>query len=87
MSQIMNDEVYKKIKPGYNWGYYLNCGSGDYTDEKIFCGFSPTDYKNFIKTKIKKTPSFIGACCGSSPDHIKENSLVGGFYAPRGISV
>jgi homocysteine S-methyltransferase len=66
------DKLYKKLKPDYNWGFYLNCGSGNYTDEIISCGVSPKEYMEFIKTKLTKQPSFIGACCGSSPAHIKE---------------
>lgn len=66
------DKVYKKNKPDYNWGFYLNCGSGDYIDEIITCGVSPKEYSQYISNKLKKMPSFMGACCGSSPKHIKE---------------
>jgi len=54
----------------YNWGYYLNCGSGNPEDNIITCGFSPKDYLSVVKDTIKYSPSFIGACCGSGPEHI-----------------
>ena len=54
----------------YNWGYYLNCGSGNPEDAVIKCGFSAADYLSLVKETIKYSPSFIGACCGSGPEHI-----------------
>ena len=56
----------------YNWGYYLNCGSGNPEDEVIQCGFSPEEYSVIVKKSLELNPSFIGACCGSGPDHIKK---------------
>ncbi len=55
----------------FNWGFYLNCGSGSYSDENISCGFSPTDYIEIVKTSLPFNPKLIGACCGSNPSHIK----------------
>jgi methionine synthase I (cobalamin-dependent) len=54
----------------YNWGYYLNCGSGNPEDSIITCGFSPEDYLSLVKDTMIYSPSFIGACCGSGPEHI-----------------
>lgn len=54
------------------WGFYLNCGSGNYKDEKIECAITPQDYVNEIKKYIEHAPLFIGSCCGSSPHHTKE---------------
>jgi len=56
----------------FNWGVYMNCGSGDYTDDIITPGISPIDYKEIIKGVLKYEPSFIGGCCGTTPDHIKK---------------
>lgn len=56
----------------YNWGFYLNCGSGNPEDTVIQCGFSPEDYVNLVKDSLKYSPSFIGSCCGSNPVHIKK---------------
>lgn len=61
----------KKVKLPYNWGLYLNCGDGSFTDTEIKCGISPADYKEEISKYLKYQPSYIGACCGSSPRHIK----------------
>lgn len=55
-----------------NWGVYLNCGSGNYTDEFICCGIDEYDYWEYMKNLLKYCPSFIGACCGSNYKHIKE---------------
>ncbi len=57
---------------GLNWGFYLNCGSGNPEDTIIQCGFSPKDYLDVVKSSLKYMPSFIGACCGSNPDHIRK---------------
>jgi methionine synthase I (cobalamin-dependent) len=65
-------KISTKITDNYNWGFYLNCGSRDYTNEIIKCGVSPKEYAKPVKSSLKKKPSFIGSCCGSSPDHIKE---------------
>jgi homocysteine S-methyltransferase len=57
---------------GYNWGFYLNCGSGNPEDTVIQCGFSPEDYLELVKDSLKYSPSFIGSCCGSNPLHIRK---------------
>lgn len=31
------EQAVKRIKPGMNWGFYLNCGGGELTDTKIEC--------------------------------------------------
>ncbi len=54
-----------------NWGFYFNCG-GDFEDQKIVCSVSPDDYKNIVSLFIQYNPKFIGSCCGSNPNHIKE---------------
>lgn len=70
-------QAVKRLKSDLNWGFYLNCGSGNYTDTQISCAISASDYVNEAKPYLKLSPSFIGACCGSSPEHIKKlRSLV-----------
>ncbi len=54
----------------YNWGYYLNCGSGNPEDNSITCAFSPKDYLSVVEETMEYSPTFIGACCGSGPEHI-----------------
>jgi S-methylmethionine-dependent homocysteine/selenocysteine methylase len=56
----------------YNWGVYMNLGTGDYTDDIIKNSVSPRHYLKILKSVFHKKPSFIGACCGSNPSHIKE---------------
>ena len=65
-------KILNKVNQSYNWGFYLNCGGGNYTDKIIKCAVSPKQYISDIKFSLNKKPSFIGACCGSSPAHIKE---------------
>jgi len=56
----------------FNWGVYMNCGNGDYKDEIITPGISPDKYKEIVKRVLRYNPSFIGGCCGTTPDHIKK---------------
>ncbi len=56
----------------YNWGFYLNCGSGNPEDNIIQCGFSPSDYSDIVRSSLQYFPAYIGACCGSNADHIKK---------------
>jgi methionine synthase I (cobalamin-dependent) len=65
-------KILNKVSSNYNWGFYLNCGSGNYTDVIIKCAVSPEEYISEVKRSLDKKHSFIGACCGSSPAHIKE---------------
>ena len=60
------------IIPKDNWGFYLNCGSGNPKDENIKCGVNPKEYAEIVNESIKYEPSFVGTCCGSNPNHIKE---------------
>jgi S-methylmethionine-dependent homocysteine/selenocysteine methylase/ADP-heptose:LPS heptosyltransferase len=62
----------ERLKQDINWGFYLNCGNGNLTDKSMTCAISPIDYSNKTKDYLKLNPSFIGACCGSSPLHIKK---------------
>lgn len=66
------DNIYNSMNLNFNWGLYLNCGDGTFKNEDIKCGVLPDEYTNSIKNYMDKSPLFIGACCGSSPKHIKE---------------
>ena len=70
----ISPSVYNSFKKnfGYNWGYYLNCGSGNPEDQIIKCGFSPGEYSEIVRDSLELAPSFIGACCGSGPEHIRK---------------
>ena len=59
------------VKTEMPWGFYLNCGSGKFTDTEIFEGVTPANYINIVKQKFNRDPFFIGSCCGSSPEHTK----------------
>jgi len=59
------------ILKDYPWGFYLNCGSGNFEEKIISCNFYPKDYLEIVKEYINLKPLFIGACCGSNPNHIK----------------
>ncbi|MFZ1290094.1 MAG: homocysteine S-methyltransferase family protein [Melioribacteraceae bacterium] len=54
-----------------NWGFYLNCGNGNYSDENISCGISPNKYLEFVRASLAFHPKLIGTCCGSNPNHTK----------------
>jgi homocysteine S-methyltransferase len=59
----------------FNWGFYLNCmpdGQNSFSNKVLRCGIGPRDYTGLTGEVLKYKPSFIGACCGSSPEHIKE---------------
>lgn len=68
--------VFDEFISGYiftgNWGAYLNCGSGNYTDEKITCGVDEKAYYKIVKKMLPLKPSFIGSCCGSNSKHIQK---------------
>ena len=72
VAPILFKRVLRNIVPKGNWGFYLNCGSGIPQDENIKCGVDPTEYAEIVDETIKYEPSFVGACCGSNPNHINE---------------
>lgn len=61
----------KSYSLNFEWGFYLNCGKGEPTDEAIKCSLSPDEYLKDLKKWLPKDPLFVGACCGSNPNHIK----------------
>jgi homocysteine S-methyltransferase len=68
-------EVFNKInlnKIKYPWGAYLNCGTGKQTDDLIKKSLSPLQYLDEIKNMFNYSPAFVGACCGSTPGHIRK---------------
>lgn len=68
-SQIFAD--FKKEREfNFNWGFYFNCGGEDISAEPIFCNIFPDDYIEQIKPLIDANTVIIGACCGSTPEHI-----------------
>lgn len=65
-------KTFNRISKTSSWGFYLNCGHSEINNEEITCGISPTDYAQEVKLYLRKNPTFIGSCCGSSPKHTKE---------------
>ena len=66
------ENAVKRLRPEIIWGFYLNCGSGKLTDKNIECAISPAEYMYKAKQYLKYNPSFIGSCCGSTPEHTKK---------------
>ncbi|MGA7719534.1 MAG: homocysteine S-methyltransferase family protein [Ignavibacteriaceae bacterium] len=64
-------KYFNRLNTNYNWGLYLNCGKGQSSDTNIITDITPGGYLDVVKKAIIKSPSFIGACCGSTPAHIK----------------
>ncbi len=65
-------KIFKQISKNSSWGFYLNCGSSEINNDKITCGISPINYSHEVRLYLRKSPTFIGSCCGSSPRHTKE---------------
>jgi homocysteine S-methyltransferase len=64
------------LKKYFNWGFYLNCGKGNKTESKISDSIEPSRFADSLEKPISFSPSFIGACCGSTPDHIYQLSNI-----------
>lgn len=64
------EKFLNEFRADINWGFYLNCGSGTYTDTLITCGIDPEAYLEEVKPFLSRDPMFIGSCCGSTPNHI-----------------
>lgn len=62
----------KKNELDFNWGFYLNCCKGTYTDHNIICELDENRYAEIVKSSLAFKPKLIGACCGSTPMHIKK---------------
>lgn len=52
-------------------GFYLNCGSGNYSDTNIQCAVSPNEYIDALKQFMNQQTMLVGSCCGSTPGHTK----------------
>jgi len=72
----ISSDILKKIidqeKLNFNWGFYLNCGNGNISDESIICGIDETQYSQIVQQYLNYDPKLIGACCGSNPKHISK---------------
>lgn len=68
-------KIVENYEMNFNWGTYLNC----YTNPTNNCEtpkdnscITPLEYVEIIKKILPFKPSFVGACCGSKPEHIKQ---------------
>lgn len=70
----INNSVFTKfineVELDYSWGFYLNCGKGNYTNDELICDIDEKSYVDIVKSSLSFNPKLIGACCGSSPKHI-----------------
>jgi homocysteine S-methyltransferase len=78
-TEIFN-KINSEIYTNYKHGFYLNMGNknrdGEFNDI-----ISPINYKKYVKNYLTKNTLFIGACCGSNPNHIKEiKELINEIY-------
>jgi S-methylmethionine-dependent homocysteine/selenocysteine methylase len=69
-------KISEKLNLNFNWGMYLNLGSGNYLNKKLITAVSPNDYSKIVNNYLILKPSFIGGCCGSNPNHIKKLRLM-----------
>ena len=65
-------KVMKLLNTNLNFGFYLNCLKGTPENSILECDISPAEYSEMIKEYLQFNPSYIGACCGSSPEHIRK---------------
>jgi homocysteine S-methyltransferase len=70
------EKAFNKMDAKYNWGFYLNCGFDEHKADDITCRVAPNKYGEIIKKYLEYQPSFVGACCGSSPEHIKTIKII-----------
>ena len=76
------DVILNEINENINWGFYLNCGSGNPEDKIIKTGISAAQYSEYVSGYLKFHPSIIGSCCGSTPEHTKVlRKLIDNHYA------
>lgn len=52
------------------WGFYLNCGTGNFSEGTITGCISPDAYSHTVKQALAHKPSLIGGCCGTGAAHI-----------------
>ncbi len=75
-------KIVSKMNISLSFGFYANMGGGNVHDNEIYCGTSPDIYIAEIETLIRFNPSFLGACCGSSFEHIRKLRIfIDEFYS------
>ena len=68
-SDILNSFINHSM---LNWGIYPNLGLAQPEIDGEISGIVDTEtFKHSIMSYLEKTPYIIGACCGSTPNHIR----------------
>jgi homocysteine S-methyltransferase len=71
VSKSIFEKIDNTLLKKYKNGFYLNMGNenreGDFNNL-----ISPEEYKHLVKKYINNSTFFIGACCGSNPNHINK---------------
>ncbi len=65
-------QLVKAFPPDFDWGFYMNCGKSEVTENKISGSITPEEYVNYSKKIINETTLYIGSCCGSTPLHTEK---------------
>ncbi len=65
-------KLYKAYQPLPPFGFYLNCGTGNFTDSDMKECITPDEYINGISEFFTTNLRMVGACCGSDTGHIKK---------------
>lgn len=63
--------IQMQLPLNFHFGFYLNCGKGNISDNNIECGINPGNYSNIVKEYLPLSPVFVGSCCGSDSSHTK----------------
>lgn len=71
IDKLTFDKLLDNVSLNFNWGFYLNCGSGNYNEKDISCGIAPDKYSDIVKSYLHLKPNILGSCCGSNPEHTK----------------
>lgn len=61
------EKIYKRIDRKIIWGAYLNCFNPKLKNRISSKYVSAESYAKQFKRYLAKSPSFIGSCCGSTP--------------------
>lgn len=67
-----------------DWGIYPNLGSGEPSPDGCIAAYEPMEkYLSVIEYALNSGASAVGACCGSSPEHIAEIKKLKYDFAER----
>jgi homocysteine S-methyltransferase len=70
LSLSVFEKLLSRIDLPPRWGFYLNCGTGVFSEGKITGCLSPEAYCRTVAKGLVYKPSIVGGCCGTTADHI-----------------